>query len=200
MRNQNSGEPMTNTAPINNYSAPPQQVNSGAFSNSPPPVILSDSSKSIPTFNGLLNALKRRWVLASFIGAIVGCGIGLGVWLAMPSGKHQAKALVRMQPSGLINSSDHAFRRFKDGQFMILRSKRLLNRVASDPALKELPMIAGAEDAGAMLERLINVKWSNDAEDYLQISMGGDDPNQLKIILEKLLYVYEIEADRKSVV
>jgi hypothetical protein len=193
MRFQNSGEPMTNTAPITNY-ATPQHVNAGAFSNAPPPNVVPDGSRNIPTFGGLLNALKRRWVLASFIGAIVGCGIGLGVWLAMPAGKHQAKAMVKMQPSGLTIPTEDYFKRFKNSQFLTIKSRRLLAKVATEPTLKELPMFAGSDDPVGLLEGLVNVKWSNDAEDFLHIYMNGDDPNQLKIILEKFLFIYEQEA------
>ena len=194
MRNQYSGEPMTNTAPISNYATPTQHVNAGAFSNAPPPNVTPDSSRNIPTFGGLLNALKRRWVLASFIGAIVGCGIGLGVWLAMPAGKHQAKALVKMQPSGLTIPTEDYFKRFKNSQFLTIKSRRLLAKVAAEQTLRDLPMFAGSDDPVGLLEGLVNVKWSNDSEDYLQIFMNGDDPNQLKIILDKFLFIYEQEA------
>jgi succinoglycan biosynthesis transport protein ExoP len=197
MNYQNTGgSPMTNTAPISNFQAQAQQVPMGAFTGGmvPPPTMSNDSARHIPTFAGLLNALKRRWLLACIIGSVVGCGIGLGVWLAMPKGKHFAKAMVKLNQDAMLNQSDEYFRRFRDAQLLIIKSRRLLSQLASDPQVKELPLFAESGDPITDLETMIAAKRYQDADDFIQISMNGDDRDQIRVILERLLFVYEKDA------
>jgi hypothetical protein len=177
---------MTNSGPMSNYVPPTYQVPTGAFGASAPVVPGVGGSKNIPTVAGLLNALKRRWLIACVIGSIVGAGIGIGVWLAMPAGKHQAKASVHMQQAGLMNNSEEAFRRWKEAQIVTIKSKRLLNRVASLPEVRTLSLIENADDPSQVLENLIHVKWMSGAEDFLVITLNGDKPEELRVILDKL--------------
>jgi capsular exopolysaccharide synthesis family protein len=190
------GDPMTNTAPMSNYQQSTQQVPMGAFTGGsvPPPSVPTDASRNIPTFAGLLNALKRRWLLACIIGTVVGCGIGLGVWLAMPKGKHFARALVKLNQDAMLNQSDEYFRRFRDAQLLIIKSRRLLTQLAGDPQVKELPMFREDGDRVRSLEGMISAKRLQDADDFIQISMNGDDSEQIRVILERLLFVYEKDA------
>src|SRR5437879_6229566 len=59
---------------------------------------------SAPDAGALLNALRRRWLLAITLGLIVG-GLAAGAtWLFMPKAKHTARTLiqVRAQPPSLL--------------------------------------------------------------------------------------------------
>src|SRR6266540_5849905 len=54
-------------------------------------------AKAGPSPGGMLHALKRRWVLATFLGGLFAAAAAAGVWMLMPAGKHQAKALIRLR-------------------------------------------------------------------------------------------------------
>lgn len=46
--------------------------------NSAPAVVLPPAARSVPTVMGLLNALKRRWVLATFLGMLAALAAAAG--------------------------------------------------------------------------------------------------------------------------
>src|SRR5262245_22295825 len=78
-----------------------------------------------PTLGGLLNALKRRWVLASFAGLVVATAAAAVTLVSLPSGKHVAKTtLWATRP---ITGTDENYRSFKEQLFNRLRSRNVVN-------------------------------------------------------------------------
>jgi polysaccharide biosynthesis transport protein len=198
MRNQNNGNPMSNTAtmnnsaPMTNFQAPNQQIPVGAYGYSAPPTIPTEPNRNIPTFIGLLNALKRRWALASFIGMIVGCGVGLGVWLATPKGKHAAVSKMHIaQRSG---QGEDAFRRYKNYAYSLIYNSRLLSKVCNDPEVRQLQIMETEKPIGR-LEGMIQRKWG-DSEDIINVYINGDDKDQIQTLLTK--YTFYLEQDAKD--
>src|SRR2546430_538672 len=67
-------------------------------------------TKAGPSPAGMLHALKRRWVLATFLGGLIAAAGSAAVWLLMPTGNHQGKALVRLrQKTSELNKSQEDF-------------------------------------------------------------------------------------------
>src|SRR5437764_13606340 len=74
--------------------------------------------RNAPTVGGLLNALKRRWVLATFVGGLVAGLVAAGIWLLLPAGKHSARALVELRSKGpdLVQRQSEDFESFRKDQ------------------------------------------------------------------------------------
>src|SRR6185312_13210277 len=88
---------------------------------------MPSKAKAGPSPAGLLHALKRRWVLATFVGGLVATAAAAAVWMLMPTGKHQGKTVVELQQksSELVRSTED-FDSFRRGQLVILKSRDLI--------------------------------------------------------------------------
>ena len=164
----------------------------------PPPTVLpqelmssSPPTRSIPTPTELLQALKRRWLLASFLGLSVGAAAVIAAWLALPDGKHQVRTLVQIQPHQSVvrrGASDDGYDAFKDNQSILLRTRSLLTRVTGKPKVSQLPMIQESADPEKLLEDRIQLRW--ESPEILAVMINGDDPEQMKVILDTLMLEY----------
>ena len=152
------------------------------------------AARSVPTLPELLNALKRRWVLAVFLGLLLGTAAGAGVWLLLPSGKHTVRTLVSVKaPTKAIGRGPvEDIGAWKDNQIIFIKTRNILNQVLSKPGVAQLSMVAAAEDPIRLLEDLLVPQWKT--SEYLQLTMTGDDPKQLEILLNAMTNVYVDEA------
>ena len=106
------------------------------------------SARSNPTPAGLFNALKRRWVMATFVGGLVAATAAVAVWMLMPAGKHTARALVEIRSSGPnfgTRGGDDADA-FRKSQMFLMTTRDLLSRTVNEPAIASLDMIKNADD------------------------------------------------------
>ncbi len=147
----------------------------------------SATARGWPTLPELVNALKRRLVLATFLGLLVGVGAAAAVWLALPNGKHEVRALLDVSP-GATNNGEGAFEAFKQKQEALIRTRLLLDRVLANSDVAKLKDVQSSEDAVRYLEENIKVSWA--AHELMRVRMSGDDPNQLRTILDTLIVEY----------
>jgi len=150
------------------------------------------AGRSWPTLAELFSAMKRRLVLATFLGMLVGLAAGAAVWLAMPAGKHQVRALVEMKPFtpvlGKGGGEGNEFDSFKQNQMILIKTRPLLTRVVGNPKVSRLPLIQTSDDPIRFLEEQLRLRW--EAPQMLAVMMNGDDPQSLKVILDALLVAY----------
>jgi succinoglycan biosynthesis transport protein ExoP len=153
--------------------------------------------KPAPTLGGLLHALKRRWVLATFLGGVVAGLVAAAIWFALPAGKHQARALVdvKSRTSDLVGRSGEDFEAFRRNQLFILRTRDLITRTLAEPAVASLETIRSADDPVRMLEE--GVKVDVVAPEILAVSMTGDHAEDLRTIINTLVkkYIDDAAAD-----
>jgi len=148
-------------------------------------------ARSWPTLAELFHAMKRRMVLATFLAILVGLAAGAAVWLAMPSGKHQVRSLVEMKPYVPVlgkAGNDNDFDAYKQNQMVLIKSRPLLTRVVGNPKVSRLAVISTSDDPIRYLEEQIRLKW--EAPQMLAVTINGDDPQALTVILEALLAAY----------
>src|SRR5436305_14343646 len=71
--------------------------------------------RNAPTVGGLINSLKRRWVMATFLGGIVAGAVAVAIWLLLPAGKHSARSDVELKMKGpdLVNRQGEDFEAFR---------------------------------------------------------------------------------------
>ena len=157
-------------------------------------------AKSSPTPGSLIHALKRRWVLATFLGGLVAAAAATAVWMLMPTGKHQGKALVRLrQKTSELNRSQEDFDAFRRDQMVILRTRDLITRTLGEPSIASLETVKGSDDPVRWMEDGLTVK--DLSPTTLAVSLPGDSPEDLRLILDMLVKKYIDDAtnyDRRT--
>lgn len=185
------------------YSPPSYSVPSGAYGAPAPshfPLPLLPAARNVPTFMGLVNALKRRWVLAGFLGLLVATAAAVGLWIAAPQGKHQVKALLEITPDqmsvipGAVRHDDN-HEAFKQNQQVLIKTRTLLTRVAQRPKVSTVSMIASTDDPAKMIQDMTRLRW--EAPDLMAVEMNGDKPEELKTVLDELVNLFQLESSEK---
>ncbi|AMV23490.1 Tyrosine-protein kinase YwqD [Gemmata sp. SH-PL17] len=165
------------------------------------PNIPGPAVAATPTPLGLLNAFRRRWVLGTFIGGLVAVAVAVGIWLALPTGKHQVRALVQLQPKQVefVNKTQEDFEAYRRHQMFLLKSRDVFTRALADPAVSSLDTVKQSEDPVAMLEDTIRVAVA--APEILEVTLTGNNIEDMKVILDHVVRRYVDDAtvlDRKQ--
>ena len=176
----------------------PNMFGHNPFAVASPTAAPTGGHRSMPTLLELFHSFKRRWILGILIGGIVASVVAAAIWMVMPSGKHQVRAIVQMRASlfnGLVkepgqDSSDN-FDRFKENQLQTMKTRGFMARVGNDPAVRDLPMLAVADKA-SVYDKLIIPKF--ETPEMCHIKMNGDDKDQLQLLLAAFVRVYVAEA------
>jgi len=152
------------------------------------------AAKNNPSVSGLLYALKRRWVLASFIGLLVAVLAGAGVWLAMPGGKHTVQATVEVRTNGPdLGKRGDELQEFLRKQPLIIRSRDVLNRTLAEPSVASLNLVKEADDAIRLVEEGLVVRVETPT--IYKISFTTDAPDEMKTLMGVLLHKYLDDAN-----
>jgi capsular exopolysaccharide synthesis family protein len=156
---------------------------------------LPPKAKSGPTPLGVLYALKRRWVMATLIGGLVGVVVAVGAWAALPAGKHTARASVELHTTGpeIGTRAGEDFETFRKHQMFLLKTRDLINRTLADPSVASLDMVKNADDPVRLLEEGIKVDAAV-APNILTVSLNGDNPDELKKVVDVLVKKYIDDA------
>ena len=165
-----------------------------ASPNSPPPT----GHRMLPTILELFSSFKRRWVLCLLIGGILASVSALGVWFAMPSGKHQAEAMIRLKANteGGPKQDDSEFTRWIEAHVKDMQKKTFATQVAGQLEIKKMTILQGADDPGAAIKEMIKVK--ADSGEHVKITINGNDGNEIKALLEAYVNTYVKEAKDKE--
>ncbi len=203
MRRSPESESVGTGAALAPYAPPGYSFQNGAYSSASPTsgyMPQMPAARTVPTFIGLINALKRRWVLAGFLGLLVAAAAAVGLWIAAPQGKHQVKALLEITPDqksvipGAIQHNDN-HEAFKQNQMILIKTRTLLNRVSQRPKVASLSLMADAEDPPKMIEEMTRLRW--ESPDLMSVVMNGDKPEELKVVLDELINLYQLESTEK---
>jgi len=153
-------------------------------------------AKTAPTPLGLLNALRRRWVMATFLGLLVGSALGTGMWFILPAGKHTARATIQLRPSTVETGKGQAedFESFRRSQMFLVKSRDLVNRTLAEPKIASLQTVREAEDPVQLIETGIRVDGSV-APDHFHILFNGDNQGDIVKIVDGLAGKYVDDAN-----
>lgn len=194
MQRANNGDPHSASGPLaTTHNSGPLATNGyapvfpGNYTNQP--VMPSGQpEKAWPTLAELVSALKRRLVLATFLGALVGVATASAVWLAMPSGKHKVRALIHVKPMVGLKGQEltgTGFDDFKKTQERLVRARNVLNMVIQDPRVSRLSLIQTADDPLQYLDESIKVSW--EAPDLMAVSLSGDNWQEMKVLVDQVV-------------
>ncbi len=151
------------------------------------------TARSWPTILELFHAMKRRLVLATFLGLLVGMAAAAAIWLAMPNGKHRAQALLQIKPAnqrGVFQQagSGDEFNMFRKREESLVKGRSLLERVVSDPRVSKYPDFKSADDPVRFVTEAVAIGWP--AEDLMSVSMRGDNAAAIRDTVSTLIDLY----------
>jgi capsular exopolysaccharide synthesis family protein len=155
--------------------------------------------RNAPTVGGLLNALKRRWVLATFVGGLVATLVGVGIWLALPAGKHSARALIELKGKGpdLVNRQADDFQSFRQDQLFLLRTRDIITRTLNETTVQSLETMHKLKGDGHVLPSDEQIRFLEEglqtsvpAPTIIQVTLTGDNSDDLKVIIDTLVRKY----------
>src|SRR5262245_39171146 len=188
MRTPASNTP-TNSASLSPYT-PAHGAVSGPFAFGPYPPSAPAAKADSPTFGGLFHALKRRWVLGTFLGLLVAVAAAAVTLFSLPSGKHLARAILYFPRSA---GTDDSHRVFKDKQYQSLRSRTVIHLTLNKIDTSKLTMLHDAEDKPRFIEESMDIRWLGD--DTLRVSMTGDNKDELKLLLDTFVKALQESTD-----
>ena len=171
----------------------PRPIAGNSLAN-PVSIVQKPAIRSITTLSGLLNAFHRRWVLGSFLGVVAATAAGIGVWLVVPCGKDEVRAVVelpsRKMASGGENPADH--REYRHEQVYLLKSRDIIHRTIAEPAVGTLDMVKQSHDPVQMLEEGLKVTAVSD--NIIEVSLTGNNLEEMQVILDRLVQRYVDDA------
>jgi capsular exopolysaccharide synthesis family protein len=151
-----------------------------------------------PTVLDLLNCLRRRWLVALTLGLLLVPIVGAAVWFAMPPARFLARSLLHVDsrpPSIAFPNVEPRgeFSSYQRTQLALVKSRLVLGNVLTNPKVAGLSVVREAIrdqlDPIDWLETELKVDYSVGPE-ILRISLSGDRPNELAIIVDTVREAY----------
>lgn len=181
---------------VSPYNAPPAtngQLTPLSYAGRPVPP--APAVQTTPTPAGLFHAFRRRWVLGTFIAVVCAASAGVTLWLFLPAGKHEVRALVRLRKSAGDNVAIRGtedYEAYKREQKFLLRTRSLLERTVRDPAVAGLDMIRHADDPARNLEENLSV--ADATTSVLSVTLKGNNIDEMKVVVDTLVKKYVDES------
>jgi capsular exopolysaccharide synthesis family protein len=149
--------------------------------------------------NTFLNALRRRWLLASLLGAVVGAIAAIVLWVLFPESS-RATALFEVsneQKSLVFDYSGYnpqSFEILKKTQLAKLSSYYVLQAAVRDPGIASLSIFAGEPDPVLWLQENLEADFPQQGE-ILSISLAANaPPEDLQRLVDEVAKAYEEEV------
>jgi len=164
---------------------------------------------STPGAMAMLRAFRRRWPLALGGGLLTAVVVAAVAYFAIPPAKYTAvgQLQVKMFQPRLIfdpREKEADFAVLQQTQVALLKNRELRAQVLRDPDVAKLATVqevaARAEDPVDWLEKQLTIGFVNKSE-ILQISMSGDRPQDIEVILTKIIKGYmerNVNKERKD--
>jgi capsular exopolysaccharide synthesis family protein len=148
----------------------------------------------------LIQVVRRRWMLAFGLGA-VGAALAIAaVWLVMP-GKYTAQALIQVSPKprGGAYESESDFQNFQRAQASLVKRPSVLRAVLASPEVGQLSEVRAQDDAPTWLAKNLAADFQ-EAPELMRVSLSGDYPEDLAVILNEVVraYLREYAAKEKA--
>ncbi len=122
-------------------------------------------------------------------GLILAAAAGIGVYFFMPVPKPTARTLLRVPPQrGIVfrqGGANGDLQNHQRTQVALLRSRLVLNRALRDPQVAKLSIVQQQIEPVEWLEKEVEGDFSV-APEILRISMKGDKPEQLIVLVDAI--------------
>lgn len=154
-----------------------------------------DSAQATLNVSQLLHSLRRRWLLASVVGLLVGIPLAAVLWLVTPE-NYEVVAWLRVGDPAQTAQSGYRILRdapeyeaYRKTQAARIRSPSVLQEALNKEGVSTLPILRNEAEPRRFLEDEIIVVTPADSE-LLQIKMRGKDPQQLVKIVNAVKESY----------
>lgn len=154
-----------------------------------------------PTAAAFVRGVRRRWVLAAVL-AVVGLAAGAAAGWTLTAPRTTVRTLLRTdsdQQSLLSRGSEVRgnFQYFQRTQLVLVRSRMVLNAALRQPEVADLAMLREHPDPVPWLEKELKADYAL-APEILRLSMSGEDPRQVAILLNAVREAYLREIVEKE--
>jgi capsular exopolysaccharide synthesis family protein len=170
-----------------------------------PPTALSIT----PNARELLKALRRRWLSALLVGLTVAAGAGAAMWFLLPQPKQTARVQLYvpfMQPHLLFPGDNRVNgNAFLQNQAYLIKDQFTLNTALNMDGIADLPVLKERKQLAEQLQWMESeIKVEFPGPEFIQISMSGDRPRDLLLLLRAVRKAYlnkigESETDDREI-
>ena len=140
--------------------------------------------------SSLLGALRRCWLGALFLGLLGGAAAGAATWYLWPA-RYTAQALIHITARPGTYGED--LQLFVRTQSALVKSRRVIEVALRQPEVQRLGSIRDEVDPAAVIEKNLQVD-SNLGPEVLRVSLSGDRPEDLHVIVNAVVAVFVREA------
>jgi capsular exopolysaccharide synthesis family protein len=161
----------------------------------PPSAAGSPSTSASLDPVAILRALKRRWVLASFLGLLSGALAAGATYAIIPSAKYTATASLHVSSIPprfffhLVSEDPREFGTYRQSQAALITSDPVIEAALDEPAVAELDEVRHQLDAAEWLKKNLRVGYPTSPE-YLEVSLSGDRPQAVATIVNAVVTSY----------
>ena len=162
-----------------------------------PAVAAQDVLRGGMDANTFLHAIRRRWLLATCVGIVVGGIAGTVLWFQFPESS-SATALFQVSNEQQsiafdVNNQNQNFDILKKTQLALLRSYFVLNAAVRPPGIASLSIFAKQGDPVEWLQGNLRVDFPQQGE-ILSISLVGSPPEDLVELIDAIAKAYRDEV------
>ncbi len=163
---------------------------------------------AVPNLPALLRALQRRLGLALFAGLVSALAVGAAAFYIVPPAKYLARSTLRVamyRPKIIFETGEAKadYKTYQRTQVTMLKSRLVLKAVVGEEKVKELEtcreVVRSQGDLIEWLEQQVVVEFPGSSE-ILQVSMSGDHPKDLQILVNTVVdkYMEKVVLDENN--
>lgn len=151
-----------------------------------------------PNAMGLLMSLRRRWLLATTLAILLAACVSIAIWTWLPPGKATARTLMRIQgTSWLWKEMSQSGSTDPRTHIALIKSRLVLTSALKQPKVVALNTVRTISEPVEWLERELQADFSA-APDVLRISLNGDNPTELVVLVNEIREAYKREVIDKE--
>ncbi len=160
----------------------------------------SEKRRAPLSARSVLHAVARRPFTLLGVAVLAGAA-GAAVWFFLPLPKSTAAMVFHIAPSrptllGAVDGegTSHSY---KQSQVTLMKRHLTLNTVLKQPEVQKLEILRKHDEPLAWLDSELKVEARRDS-DFLKVTLAGDNPDELRIILSELSKAYLADVDDRE--
>ena len=155
---------------------------------SPPPAALS----APPSMENLLAIFRHRWLAMVVFGGVAALAAATVAWLVTP-GKYTASVVIQVPKIKGVNETETEQINFQRAASALAKSSTVQDKVVADPDVAGLNETRSHGDPVGWLAKDLTTDNLLLGGDMFRINLSGDYPEDVAVILNKLVQIYNKE-------
>jgi capsular exopolysaccharide synthesis family protein len=164
-----------------------------------PTTMWQEPAASGVSMTKMLHSFRRRWLLAVFMGLLLGIPAAIATWVIFPK-QFEVEAMLQFQDVNLGADGpwDPSWvKRWRETQLQLIRSPFMLQAAIRDPKVANLSLIKNEKEPIYFLQRSLEVATPKDS-DLIIIRMEGEEPRDMVEIVKALTAKYIDHAKQEA--